>query len=361
MASAKNQEIETASFASWDHGSSHLLRNLNDQVKVDGFSLAVLEPGKPDADAFIAGAGLKGDQIGPWCASGSSSDPLFQEAVKKGSATGRGLKTKPSPPAPGKQIVIATEQATPGEKAVWVLIGGREKPFSEDEVKAWSLALHSIRTAFDFMPEPGMSRLVLAADDRVIHADPVLRARALSRPQLLTELSTSLRPIIEQRWPETEYFQRHDLSFELDGEPVWVRFHFGHAPGDSEGEHLYLELRPLTADDVPPAGLVPDDRIAQAAAYISDRFASAPNLAEIAASVETSPFHFHRLFSKQMKISPKHFQLRLQMQIAKWMLRAGRKPIGTIATETGFSSHGHFTATFHRIVGVSPTQYREQS
>ena len=45
--------------------------------------------------------------------------------------------------------------------------------------------------------------------------------------------------------------------------------------------------------------------------------------------------------------------------MAKWMLRALRIPIGSIAEMTGFSSHGHFTSTFHRLIGVSPTEYRE--
>ncbi|MEQ9453956.1 MAG: AraC family transcriptional regulator [Phycisphaeraceae bacterium] len=358
---AKTRDIapETASFAPWDHGSEHLHKLLSKQVKVDGFVLAILEPNKPQSDGFVAGAGIKGDAVDKWCSSGFGNDDLYQEAIKKGLSTGKALKTRPSPPVPGKNIVMAAEPVAPGSKAHWVLAAGRDAAFSEDEANAWALALRAIRTAFDYVPEPGMARLVLGGDDRLIHADPTLRARAITRPELLAELSENLRPIIEQRWPETEYFQRHDLSIELAGDPTWVRFHFGHAPGDSEGEHLYVEVRPLSEDDVPPSGLVPDDRIAQAAAYISDHFAESPNLTEIAASVETSPFHFHRLFSKQMNISPKHFQLRLQMQVAKWLLRASRKPIGVIATETGFSSHGHFTATFHRIVGVSPTQYRE--
>ena len=30
-----------------------------------------------------------------------------------------------------------------------------------------------------------------------------------------------------------------------------------------------------------------------------------------------------------------------------------------IAAATGYSSHGHFTSTFHRLTGKSPTEYRE--
>ena len=33
--------------------------------------------------------------------------------------------------------------------------------------------------------------------------------------------------------------------------------------------------------------------------------------------------------------------------------------LGNVASATGFSSHGHFTSTFHRVVGAIPSQYRE--
>src|SRR5690606_25740731 len=122
----------------------------------------------------------------------------------------------------------------------------------------------------------------------------------------------------------------------------------------------YLELRPLEEGDIPPVGVVEDPRVAAAIAFLTDRFASAPTLTEVAEAVQTSPFHFHRLFVRHVGLSPKHYLLRMQLMMAKWMLRATRKAIGDIATATGFASHGHFTATFHRIVGVSPSTYREE-
>ena len=72
-----------------------------------------------------------------------------------------------------------------------------------------------------------------------------------------------------------------------------------------------------------------------------------------------SPLHFQRLYMKQVGISPKQYLMRKQLQMAKWFLRAHRIHISKVASATGFSSHGHFTSTFHRLIGVSPTEYRE--
>ena len=101
-------------------------------------------------------------------------------------------------------------------------------------------------------------------------------------------------------------------------------------------------------------------RIARAIAYLHDVYPESPSLAQISKQAHMSPFHFHRLFSRQAGISPKHYLQKKQLQVAKWLLRSSKHSIGSIAAHTGFASHGHFTSTFHRLVGVSPTEYRQQ-
>jgi len=109
-----------------------------------------------------------------------------------------------------------------------------------------------------------------------------------------------------------------------------------------------------------PLGVVEDERIALAVAYLHDHYHLASSLAQIAEVVHISPFHFHRLFTRQVGLSPKHYLQHKQLQVARWLLRTSRMPVGEIAARIGFASHGHFTSTFHRIVGASPTDYRER-
>src|SRR5690606_30298086 len=102
-----------------------------------------------------------------------------------------------------------------------------------------------------------------------------------------------------------------------------------------------------------PVGVVPDLRIARALGYIHDHFAESPSLNDVANAVHISPFHFHRLFSKVVGVTPKQYVLQKQIQVARWLLRSRNMPISRIAEETGFASHGHFTSTFRRFVGAS--------
>lgn len=159
---------------------------------------------------------------------------------------------------------------------------------------------------------------------------------------------------MEQRYPNWVDYAAHDLVLELDRQPVWVVLRRSQALEDARAVHWHLELRPLEADDMPAVGLLKDDRIARALAYIHEHFAESPSLSDIARIVHISPFHFHRLFTRMVGLSPKIYLQRKQLQVAKWLLRKGGMPIGQIARKSGFSSHGHFTSTFHRIVGTAP-------
>jgi len=152
-----------------------------------------------------------------------------------------------------------------------------------------------------------------------------------------------------------------DMALEVAGTPLWIMFRKARLLPRDDALQWHLQVRALEEDALPPVGVVKDDRVARAIAHIHDHFHESPSLADIAQVVHVSPFHFHRLFTRQVGVSPKHYLQRKQLQVAKWLLRQGGIPIGDIAQRTGFSSHGHFTSTFHRLVGLSPSDYREQA
>jgi len=169
-----------------------------------------------------------------------------------------------------------------------------------------------------------------------------------------------LPAVIAQRWPGLDDTRAHDITLDLDGRPAWLRFRrLAPHPAPAEPKGWYVELRGLDGGDAPPVGLVDDPRVGRTMGMLADRFAEGVTLADAAEAEGVSPFHFHRLFSRQAGVSPKQFVLRSQLMIAKWRLRASRRPINDIAAETGFASHGHFTATFTRMVGATPSAYRD--
>jgi AraC-like DNA-binding protein len=204
-----------------------------------------------------------------------------------------------------------------------------------------------------------MGRLIVGHDNRLICADLDTRDLLLANAGLLEELVTTVQRVAEQRFPDLGDNETRDIAVKLGNTAYWVVFRRRRCIPGAEAIHWYIEIRPMEKDELIPVGTVKDDRVAAAMAYFHKNFDNAPSLAQVAKFVHMSPFHFHRLFSKQVGVSPKHYLMRKQLQMAKWLLRAHRVPIGSIASATGFSSHGHFTSTFHRLIGVSPTEYRE--
>ena len=221
------------------------------------------------------------------------------------------------------------------------------------------ITLRKWQAMFNRIGEPGARRLLLGHNGRLIHADPWIRSQLFQHPQMLDELLASLYPVASQRWEIIDDRKMRDFTVSLCGRPYWISFRCGQSVDLPNSEYWYLELREIEPDDLPPVGYVSDGRIARSLAYIHERYQQSPSLPQIAKAVEVSQFHFHRLFVKHVGISPKHYVQRLQMQTAKWMLRCDRTSIGYIAKHAGFSSHGHFTTTFQRMVGVSPSQYRD--
>jgi AraC-like DNA-binding protein len=231
------------------------------------------------------------------------------------------------------------------------------------EQRIAGLLLRQWQVGFNQLREPVVGRLIVGHDDRLIHADPWTQVQLLEDPSILPQLLQTLRIVVKQRYPSLTQSAMYDFASKVGERGYWVRFHhdrLGGVPTPEKAEHWYIELHPLEEAELPIIGPIDDERIARSVGYIHENFHKSPSLNQIAAAVHVSPFHFHRLFTKAVGISPKHYLQRKQLQVAKWMLRATREPIGSVAQKTGFSSHGHFTSTFHRLVGMSPSHYREQ-
>jgi AraC-like DNA-binding protein len=256
-------------------------------------------------------------------------------------------------------LVVMQPESARKERWWWWLLGRRGRGFNEEEQSAAWLLLRQWQVAYHAADEPGMGRVLLGQDDRLILADVNTQLAALREPALLRDLPGQLRPIIGQRFPNLPRLSGRDAAIALAGRNYWVRFHHEQALDTPASDHWYVELRPLQDGELPVVGPVADERIARAIAYLHEHYPDSPGLTQLARQVHMSPFHFHRLFSRQTGISPKHYLQKKQLQVARWLLRSTKEPIGAVAAHTGFASHGHFTSTFHRLVGISPSEYRQ--
>ena len=82
------------------------------------------------------------------------------------------------------------------------------------------------------------------------------------------------------------------------------------------------------------------------------------DLHTIAAESGYSRTHFLRTFRASTGYSPHQWLTHLRIEEAKTLLQKASNSLIDIALDCGFSSHGHFSNTFRRIVGVTPREYR---
>ncbi|MGH8505319.1 MAG: helix-turn-helix domain-containing protein [Stenotrophobium sp.] len=71
-----------------------------------------------------------------------------------------------------------------------------------------------------------------------------------------------------------------------------------------------------------------------------------------------SPFHFLRLFSRVLGVTPHQYLLRARLRRAARLLAEEDRPVTEVALDAGFADLSNFVRTFHRAAGVSPRGFR---
>ena len=90
--------------------------------------------------------------------------------------------------------------------------------------------------------------------------------------------------------------------------------------------------------------------------YLHTHYAEDISLEALAAIAGLSRFHFCRVFSKEIGVSPGLYQTQLRVAQARKLLAQG-VPITTIIDLTGFYDQSHFGWHFKRQVGTTPGNY----
>jgi len=100
-------------------------------------------------------------------------------------------------------------------------------------------------------------------------------------------------------------------------------------------------------------------RIEQAIRFLETNYQAQPSLEEVAASVNLSEFHFQRLFTRWVGISPKRFLQYLTKEHAKELLSHSQN-ILEAAYETGLSSPSRLHDLFIATEAVTPGEFKSR-
>jgi len=93
------------------------------------------------------------------------------------------------------------------------------------------------------------------------------------------------------------------------------------------------------------------------ASHLSDEV----GLVELSRAADLSPFHFSRVFKVCTGTSPHRYLIALRIEEAARLLRASTLPVTQICYDVGFHSLSHFITTFRRLMGITPSRYRQQA
>jgi len=85
------------------------------------------------------------------------------------------------------------------------------------------------------------------------------------------------------------------------------------------------------------------------------------DLEQAAGQAGISPFHFLRLFSGVLGVTPHQYLVRSRLRHAARLLADHDISITDVAYDVGFGDLSNFVRTFHRAAGVSPRRFREGS
>jgi AraC family transcriptional regulator len=100
------------------------------------------------------------------------------------------------------------------------------------------------------------------------------------------------------------------------------------------------------------------DRVHDAAAILIEHSAEGVDLEQAAHVAGLSPFHFLRVFQRELGLTPHQFLVQARLRRALELLRDSSLPVTEVAYEVGFGDLSHFQNTFRRHVGVTPGNFR---
>jgi AraC-like DNA-binding protein len=109
----------------------------------------------------------------------------------------------------------------------------------------------------------------------------------------------------------------------------------------------------------PPDSRSARDRVFGALALLERSSAQQVQLTDIADAVGLSPYHFLRLFKREVGITPYQFLIQSRIRRAIELLRDTQRPVTDIAFDIGFGDLSNFINAFRREVGCSPMRFRK--
>jgi AraC family transcriptional regulator len=117
-----------------------------------------------------------------------------------------------------------------------------------------------------------------------------------------------------------------------------------------------LLLRHTAGFDDRVRGTLGKDVLQRLRDYIMAHLDEPIEVAALAGIAGRSEFHFTRVFTRSVGITPHRYVVHQRLRHAVELMRDGRPGLAEIASSTGFADQSHLSRWVRRVHGVSPTQ-----
>jgi AraC family transcriptional regulator len=117
-----------------------------------------------------------------------------------------------------------------------------------------------------------------------------------------------------------------------------------------------LAARHMSALPVRARGMLSSDALKRIKEYVVAHLDEPIEVAALAGIAARSPFHFTRVFTQAVGLTPHRYVIHLRLRRAVELLRDGRLGLAEIAACTGFADQSHLSRWVRRVHGVSLTQ-----
>jgi AraC family transcriptional regulator len=94
------------------------------------------------------------------------------------------------------------------------------------------------------------------------------------------------------------------------------------------------------------------------AEYIEEHLAEDLSLSQLAEVAGLSQFHFARAFRESMGLPPLRYVSARRVERAKDLLAQPGLSVTQIGAQLGFNDTSHFSASFRKHIGATPSAYR---
>ena len=92
--------------------------------------------------------------------------------------------------------------------------------------------------------------------------------------------------------------------------------------------------------------------------FLRENFSEPPGLTELAKAVDVHPTHLARVFRQFERCTVGDYIREVRIDYARQRLVGSNEPLIEIALAAGFADQTHFTRSFKRVTGMTPTEFR---